>query len=277
MKNTQGPVVGGLDGSSKCGDGAGSSLEDREKDMEAKRGGKAAGARSVDIPAGGVGSASGGRGGRGGTDSSAGDAVEGKGSGGVKKVGVRAMIRRRLRSRKRSNTGTVSTVTEAAAEATAARGPFPPTNGDETQNYGTGGARVGISVDTSPLDEDPEEAAEINFLKSRGRDRSASALSSSSLSSFSSSTSSSTFRAPPAPTPDVAMRTPAGIWINRRGLREDTAEDNDRTGAAGGGNDTVAGGTGRRTDHGDETLFELLETARERVVGCDGGRGKITP
>lgn len=275
-KNTRGPAVGGLDGSSSFGDGAGSSSEDRENGVEDKRGGEPVGARGFDVPGGGVGSASGGRGG---ADASAGDIVDGKGnSGGGKKGGVRAMIRRRLRARKGSNTDGMSTVAEAVEGAASARGEFPPIKDGETQNYGTGGARVGISVDTSAnIDEGPAEEASRNFLKSSGHDRSASAFSSSSSSSSSSSTSSSVFRTRPASTPDTVMRTPAGIWINRRGSREDTAEGNDRTGAVGGGSGAVAGGTGRGTDHGDELLLELPGTTRERVVGRDGGGGNTSP
>lgn len=241
-KNARASVVGGLDGSSNFDDRAGSSSEEREEEGEYGRGGKAEAAGGFDArlavrPV----------------------RVDDKGDGGGKRGGVRAIIRRRLRSRNGSNTEGVSTVVEAVAAAVA--GSLPSTKDGKTQSYGAGGGRVGISVDTSAVAGGPEEARS-NFPDNSGRDRSSPTSSSSS----SSSTSSSVFR-----TPDVAMRTPAGIWINRRASRENAAEDNDRNGAVRGGSDTSAGRTGGSTDHGDEPLSELLGTTLKGVVGTDGG------
>lgn len=251
-KNTRAPIIGVLGGSSSFGEETGSSWDGVQGEEEDDRGGGEVGAGGLDVPGGGVGNASGGRGGAAGSAGiiantpgsplSTGDisvssvGVGGKSDGGGKKVGVRAMLRERLRFRKKSES--------TAAGGAVAVGSYPPTKDGETQNCGVGGGRAGMGFDTGASHEGPEEARS-DFPYNRGRGLSFSS------SSSSSSTSSSVFQTPPAPTlEDAARRIPAAIWSNRRASREDSPDD--RHGAGGGGSSGAgAGSTVGGLDHGD--------------------------
>lgn len=238
--STPAPTTGGLDGGSNFGDGIGSSSEEGEEGGGGEQGGQAVGAAGFDLPDGGVGTTSDGRGGAVASASAVANTpvgplaakplstirvgATGKEAGRGKKVGVRAMITRRLRSRKGKSTDGVPTEEVAATVAA--------------------------------------EEARGNSLSSRSHNRSPSPSSSSSLTSV--------LGTRPPPTPDVAMRTPAGLWINRHASSENEAEETDRRGALGGGGDGGGGGagsTGGGTGNGDKTLLlELLGATGERAA-----------
>jgi len=170
-----------------------------------------------------------------------GEQVAGRGAGtGGKRRGVGAMFRRRLRSVK----GAHKDVLSAAAAAAAAAASRQPKRGDRPQAFGERGAR----------------------------DRDSSSCSSSS----SSSSSSSQRLQSPAP-PDVVMRTPAGVWMNRssKGLVGGRERQHGVAGAYADANPGVPGGgggagqSGGAAGRGEDTLLGQSGRGQEHANGSD--------
>ena len=180
---------------------------------------------------------------------------------GAKRRGVRALFRRRrLRSGNGGATDVLAAAAAAAAAATAA------------------GAAAGAATSRQSRREDGPRALGAGGV----RDRRESSYSSSSSSS--SSVSSPLCLHPPAP-PDVAMRTPAGIWMNRSthrlpGGREKqhgaaSTDADAHPGSPAGG----AGHSGEVAGLGEGTLLEQVGAGQKRGddSGRGGGDGKLSP